>query len=96
MKKYRLSRISQQNVVTGTFLETCDNSFLTVPIDHGWGLTLIEYSGLVHKYSNPVSMRGTLKAVDVDLMWFKVDGDKDGANNATIPFPNNSHTKKRS
>ena len=92
MKNYRLTRISQQN----TFLENSNNSFLTVPIDHGWGLTLIEYSGLVHKYSNPVSMRGTLKAVDVDLMWFKVDGDKDGANNATIPFPNNSHTKQRS
>ena len=37
-------------------------------------------------------MRGTLRAVDVDRMWLSVAGDKDGPNNATIPFPNNSHT----
>ena len=66
--------------------------FLTVPIAHGCGLTLIEYSGLSHRYSNPVSIRGTLRAVDVDRMWLSVAGDKDGPNNATIPFPNNSHT----
>ena len=65
---------------------------LTVAIAHGCGLTFIEYSGLSHRYSNPVSMRGTLRAVDVDRMWLSVAGDKDGPNNATIPFPNNSHT----
>ena len=62
---------------------------------HGCGVTLIENGGLSHKYSNPVSMSGTLRAVEVERMWFIVDGDRAAEPNiATTCFSNNWQTKK--